>query len=173
MAVVAFLKGVNVGGHRRLRPSLLAEKLKRLDVVNIGAAGTFVVRKAIGRANLSNEITRLVPFEVDVIICGGSDILNLVSKNPFDSRIISRDIIPFVGIMATRRKASSTLPSKIPADGDWGVKVLKHQDHFVIGMYRRQMKAIGYLSQLEKFLATPLAIRNWNTMLTIAKALQT
>src|SRR6185295_12228721 len=45
MAVVVFLRGVNVGGHRRLRPSVLAKELERLDVVSIGAAGTFVVRK--------------------------------------------------------------------------------------------------------------------------------
>ena len=41
MALVVFLKGVNVGGHRTFRPSVLASRLAKLDVVNIGAAGTF------------------------------------------------------------------------------------------------------------------------------------
>ncbi len=45
MAVVVFLRGVNVGGHRTFRPSLLAKELHDYDVVNVGAAGTFVVRK--------------------------------------------------------------------------------------------------------------------------------
>ena len=47
MALVVFLRGVNVGGHRSFRPTTLAEQLKHLDAVNIGAAGTFVIRQPI------------------------------------------------------------------------------------------------------------------------------
>jgi hypothetical protein len=47
MALLMFLRGVNVGGHRTFRPTKLAEQLKHLDVVNIGAAGTLVIRRAI------------------------------------------------------------------------------------------------------------------------------
>ena len=39
MALVVFLRGINVGGHRTLRPSRLAQQLSRFDAVNIGAAG--------------------------------------------------------------------------------------------------------------------------------------
>lgn len=45
MALVVLLRGINVGGHRKLRPKTLASDLEAFDVVNIGAAGTFVVRK--------------------------------------------------------------------------------------------------------------------------------
>ena len=45
MALVVFLRGVNVGGHRTFRPSVLARELGDYDVVNVGAAGTFVVRQ--------------------------------------------------------------------------------------------------------------------------------
>jgi len=39
-AVVALLRGVNVGGNRTFRPSVFAKELSKYDVVNIGAAGT-------------------------------------------------------------------------------------------------------------------------------------
>ena len=42
MALVVLLKGINVGGHRTFRP-----------VVNIGAAGTFVIRQPVTRTQLS------------------------------------------------------------------------------------------------------------------------
>jgi uncharacterized protein (DUF1697 family) len=42
MALVVFLRGVNVGGHRTFRPSILARELSDYGVVNVGAAGTFV-----------------------------------------------------------------------------------------------------------------------------------
>jgi hypothetical protein len=57
MATVAFLKGINVGGHRRFRPTVLAGQLRRFNVVNVGSTGTFVVLKPIGRPNLCAEIT--------------------------------------------------------------------------------------------------------------------
>ena len=44
MALVVFLKGVNVGGHKTFRPSVMARELQ-LDAVSIGAAGTFVIRE--------------------------------------------------------------------------------------------------------------------------------
>jgi uncharacterized protein (DUF1697 family) len=172
MAVVAFLKGVNVGGHRRLRPSILAKDLKCLDVVSIGAAGTFVVRKAVARSDLHAEIAGRVPFEVDVMICTESEILRLLSSNPFDGYAARRDIVSFVGVMTARIRSAPTLPLNLPTDGEWCLKILNRQGRFVLGQYRRQMKAISYLGQLEKIFGMPSAIRNWNTMLAVRRVLQ-
>lgn len=45
MASIVFFRGINVGGHRAFRPSLLAKELDMYDAVNVGAAGTLVVHK--------------------------------------------------------------------------------------------------------------------------------
>ena len=42
------MRAVNVGGFQACRPSVLAKKLEDLNVVNIGAAGTFVVKEKVG-----------------------------------------------------------------------------------------------------------------------------
>ena len=39
-------------------------------------------------------------------------------------------------------------------------------------MYRRDMKTISYLSQIEKRLGVPTTIRNWNTILAVARILK-
>jgi hypothetical protein len=44
------------------------------------------------------------------------------------------------------------------------VKIIAIQDRFVLGLYRRQMKAIGYLGRIEKRLGMPVTTRNWNTI---------
>jgi hypothetical protein len=41
------LRGVNVGGHRTFRPARLAEQLGHLGAINVGAAGTFVIRAPV------------------------------------------------------------------------------------------------------------------------------
>src|SRR3970040_890978 len=52
VALVVLLRGVNVGGHRTFRPTTLTKQLKHLDAVNIGAAGTFVIRRPIKKTQL-------------------------------------------------------------------------------------------------------------------------
>ena len=170
--LVVFLRGINVGGHRRFRPSLLATELKRYDVVNIGATGILVVRKPISRAKLRAELKQRLPFEAEVMICDGRDIVRLVNGDPFAGNPSRPDIVRFVSILAKRPRATPTIPATLPADGAWGLRVLGHSDRFAFGLYRRQMKAIGYLSKLDKLFGVPVTTRSWSTILTIAKILE-
>ena len=173
MALVVFLRGVNVGGYRTFRPSVLAKQLKRFDVVNVGAAGTFVIRKAITRAKLRAEIERRLPFEADVMICTSSEILRLVRLDPFAGQPSGPGIVRFVSVLAKRRPPLSPVPQNLPARGRWGLRILGHQDRFVFGLYRREMKAIGYLGQLGKVFGVPVTTRNWNTIQAIVRILET
>src|SRR5580704_17326290 len=100
MALVVFLRGVNVGGHRRFRPSIFAAGLSNYDVVNIGAAGTFVVRKPGSRATFRAELLRKLPFEAEVVICDGGDLLRLETENPFGTEPSRPDIVRFVSILS-------------------------------------------------------------------------
>ena len=169
MALVVLLKGINVGGYRNFRPSVLANQLKHFDVVNVGAAGTFVIRASVSRTELRTEIARRLPFEAEVMICGGSDILALTSGEPFAGLPSSPSIVQFVSVLGKRRQPSLSVPFSLPLDGAWGLKVLALQDRFVLGLYRREMKAISYLGQLEKIFGVPVTTRNWNTMVSIAR----
>lgn len=172
MALVVFLKGINVGGHRRLRPSSLAADLNHFGVMSIGATGTFIVRKAVARATIRAEIMSRVPFEAEAMICNGSEILQLINHDPFGNYPTTQAIIPFVGVMARRKRLSPALPLALPASGDWFVKILQCNDRFILGLHLRQMKAITYLSQLEKIFGLPATIRSWSTILSIGKVLQ-
>lgn len=172
MALVVLLKGINVGGSRSFRPSALARELAPFDVVNVGATGTFIVRKAVSRTKLRAEVLRRLPFEAEVMICGGSDILRLASDDPFAGQPSGPHIVRFVSVLARRRRPFLPVPLRLPSTGEWYVRVLSCQDRFVCGLYRRQLKTIGYLGQLEKVFGVPVTTRNWNTILTIARILK-
>jgi uncharacterized protein (DUF1697 family) len=172
VALVVLLKGVNVGGHRTFRPSRLATQLQRFDVVNVGAAGTFIVRKTVSRTRLRAAIARRLPFQADIMICDGREILRFVDDNPFGDERLAVDIVRFVSVLAKSRRASARLPLTLPPRGRWSLKVLECRRHFVFGLYRREMKAIGYLGQLEKAFGVSVTTRNWNTMLAIARILR-
>ena len=83
MALVVLLRGVNVGGHRTFRPSALIKQLTHLDAVNIGAAGTFVIRQPVSRTELRAELGRRLSFDTEIMICHGREIVGLMSQNHF------------------------------------------------------------------------------------------
>ena len=172
MALVVFLRGVNVGGHRTFRPSVLAKKLSDYGVVNVGAAGTFVVRKPGCKAAFRAALLRELPFEALVVVCEGRDLLRLEKDNPFAAQPSRPDVVRFVSILSKARGLRSTLPVTFPADGEWLVRVFGSKDQFVFGMYRRHMRTIGYLGRVDSLFGVPATTRNWNTVLAVVRILK-
>jgi uncharacterized protein (DUF1697 family) len=171
VALVVLLRGVNVGGHRTFRPAVLAAQLKHLDAVNIGAAGTFVIRGSVSQAELRAELTRRLPFETEIMICQGREIVRLISTNPFTDEPVRPDIVRFVSLLSKRPGSAPQTPMRFPSSGDWLLKILGRDNRFVFGLYRRHMKAIGYLGTLDRLFGVPATTRNWNTITAIAKVL--
>jgi uncharacterized protein (DUF1697 family) len=172
MALVVFLRGVNVGGHRTFRPSILAQQLKHYDVVNIGAAGTFVIRKPASQAELRAELQRRLPFQTEAMICTDRDVIAMASSDPFGNEPVRSDVVRFVSVLAKRPRVLPSLPLRLPGDGTWLLRILATQNKFVFGMYRRQMKAIRYLGMIDKLFGVPATTRNWNTFTAIVKLLE-
>jgi Protein of unknown function (DUF1697) len=149
MALVVFLRGINVGGHRTFRPSVLARGLSDYGVVNVGAVGTFVVRKPGSRATFRAALLRKLPFKADVVLCDGRDLIRLEMENPYGAEPSRPDIVRFVSILS-RAGDFRCLPSHISARREWFVRVIASKNQFVFGVYRRHMKTIGYLSRIDK-----------------------
>jgi len=171
MALVVFLRGCNVGGHKTFRPTLLAEQLKHYDAVNIGAAGTFVIRRQTSHARLRADLLRRLPFEAEVIICQGHDLIRIASVNPFADEPVGSDIVRFVSVFARRPRRLPSIPMSLPARGKWVLRILTIEDRFLFGLYRRQMKAISYLGAIDRLFGVRATTRNWNTITAIIKVL--
>ena len=172
MRWVVFLRAVNVGGTNRCQPALIAKQLARFDIVNIGAVGTFVVGENVSESALRVAFARKLPFKCEIMICPARDIIKLAAKDPFSGQPSGPDIVRFVSVLAKRLRALPPLPLSLPSDDDWLLKIITIQDRFVLGQYRRQMKAISYLGKIEKRLGVAVTTRNWNTIEKVAKILR-
>jgi uncharacterized protein (DUF1697 family) len=174
MPSVVFLRAVNVGGTNRCQPAQIAKQLAKFGVVNIGAVGTFVVRKDVSKSTLRAAIWKKLPFKCEIMICPARDIIKLASKDQFSQQPSGPNITRFVSVAAkpVRLPVPLRLPLNLPSDNDWLLKIIAIQDRFVLGLYRRQMKAISYLGKIEKRLGVPVTTRNWNTIGRIAKILE-
>jgi len=171
MRQVVFLRGVNVGKANRCQPAMIARQLSSLGVVNIGAVGTFVVRENVSESALRSAIAKKLPFTCEIMICPARDIIKLALKDPFAGQSSDPNITRFVNVLAKRLPSPPPLPLCLPSDDDWLLKIIAIENRFVLGLYRRQMKAIGYLGKVEKLLGVPATTRNWNTIEKVAKIL--
>src|SRR5947209_1286615 len=172
VALVVFLRGVNVGGHRTFRPSILARELSDYDVVNVGAAGTFVVRKPGSRARFRAALLRKLPFAAVVVLCDGRDLIRLETEHPFGAEPSRPDVVRFVSVLTKPARVRAAIPITLPPSGKWLLRVIASHHPFVFGVYRRHMKTIGYLGQIDKLLGVPATTRNWNTIVAIVRILK-
>ena len=173
MSSVVFLRAVNVGKANRCQPAVIAKQLGNFGVVNIGAVGTFVVRENVSESVLRNAFAKKLPFKCEIMIVPAPDVIRLASKDPFAQEPLGENITRFVNVLAKRVRTPPALPLSLPSDDDWLLKIIAIQDRFVLGLYRRQMKAISYLGKVEKLLGAPATNRNWNTIEKIVKILAT
>jgi uncharacterized protein (DUF1697 family) len=172
MALIVFFRGINVGGHRAFRPSLLARELDAYDVVNVGAAGTLVVRKPGSRPEFLAELGRRLPFEATIAFCDGNDLIRLETDRPFGTQPPRADVVQFVSILSEPGHCGVSLPMALPEDGEWLVRIIGAKDRLVYGVYRRHMKTISYLGQIDRLFGAPATTRSWSTILTVLRILK-
>ena len=173
MRWAVFLRAVNVGRTNLCRPALLAKQLSRFGVINIGAVGTFVVRENVTESTLRNAIAKKLAFNCEIMICSARDVIELASTDPFGEYASAADVTRFVNVLAKPIAHPPALPLCLPSESDWLLRIVAIRKKFVVGLYRRQPKAISYLSKIEKLLGVPATNRNWNTIQKVVKILET
>jgi uncharacterized protein (DUF1697 family) len=169
MASVVFFRAVNVGGHQKFQPGKLAGELADFGVVNIGAAGTFVVRENVGQAKLRDEILRRLAFKPELMICPGREVVALLEENWFDDALTGKDIGRFVSVLSKVPPVKPPLPIEQPAGAKWEVRIVA-----ITGRFALSVRRIGQTysnAVVEKRLGVSATTRNWNTVQAICKIL--
>jgi hypothetical protein len=150
MNLIVFLRGVNVGGHKKFRPAVLAEAL---GMTNVGAAGTFL---ATGSPTaLRAAIARALPFEADIMICSAAELKRLT---PPPSRLKR-----FVSVLASRPRKPPRLPIDAPA-GRWEVRIDRIVGKFALSLRRDGPRGLYPNEAVEKSLGVRATTRGWETI---------
>jgi len=113
-----------------------------------------------------------LPFEAEIMICSAKDLIDIASWDPFAGQPTGSDIVRFVSVLSKRLKTPPKLPLALNPGDEWLVKIIEIKDRFAFGLYRRTLKTITYLSQIEKRLGVSATTRNWNTISAIVKILK-
>lgn len=169
MSSVVFLRAANVGGHNRFRPSALAGELRALEMINVGAAGTFVLRGRRGSREIRDAFLEALPFEPLILVCRGSEIAELAASEPFRS---SRDLKGFVSVLERAPARLPDLPLCRPDGERWETRTFAVSGRFALSHWRRLGKNLVDLNGVvEKGFGLRATTRNWNTIVKIADIL--
>ena len=169
---VVFLKGANVGGNNVFRPKQFAESMSHLDVVNVGAAGTFVIRAKAAPSAIKRDFLAHLPFQPAIALASASELRAFIRAAPFGSRPRPKGVRWWVGVLAGASKAKPKLPIAVPAGRAWSVRVEGIQGVFAFGHWRRQPGGFVIPNMVaEKALGVPVTVRWWETFERIARVI--
>ena len=173
MPHVVFLRAANVGGNNVFRPARLARDLAHLDVVNIGAAGTFVVRSSASAATVRREIRSRLPFDLTLSVRPARDVLALVESDPFRGVSFSKTRRGWIAVLGRRPRIRPALPVSFGRGGGWAVRIEHVDGVFARGMW--QWRPGGFAipaNAVERALGVSATVRWWETFERIARAIR-
>jgi hypothetical protein len=171
MPLVVFLRGANVGGSRVFSPAAVAKQLSRHDVINIGAAGTFVARSPVSAAMLRADLGKRLPFETETIVCAASEILGLVDADPFREPPPGVDVRELVTALARVPRKLPSLPIFHPAGEGWQLDTFRVVGRFALTFWRPGRRGLIYPDSMRDF-GIPGTVRSYGTFLKISKVLR-
>jgi uncharacterized protein (DUF1697 family) len=169
MAHVVFLRAANVGGRNVFRPAQVAAWLAHLGVVNVGAAGTFVVRSGGTATAIRREIQTRLSFEPEIVVRPAAEIVALVRGEPFRGVTFSKDVRGWVAVLCGRPKSRPELPIAKPAGRSWGVRFDHLDKGFALGLWHRRPGGFVFPNQVvERAVGVPATTRWWETLVRVA-----
>ncbi|SRR5581483_3801277 len=170
MALVVFLRGANLG-NRRFKPAQLAQTLADLDVTNLGAAGTFVVRKKVAERTLRAKLQAEIPFDAPMVVCTEKEVLAALEAGAtVDAPEGTRR---FATAMEKAPSPAPKLPLTAPAGSAWAVRVALLEGRFAIGTRRPAGETGVYPNEVvEKAFKVSATTRDWPTMEKLGKLLE-
>lgn len=173
MALVVLLRGANLG-KRRFSPKAVQAALADLDVVNIGAAGTFVVPKRVAKKTLEARIADELPWDdPEMVILDAKEIRDALDEG---ARVHTPAGAKRFGIaLPTKPPTAPKFPVEALAkDGNWGTRYESLAGRIVIGVRRRYDETGPYSTKtLEEAVGTDRGtMRDWPTWEKIGNALE-
>lgn len=168
MAHVVFLRAANVGGRNAFSTTALAKALAPLDVRNLGAAGTFVVRRNASAATVKKAFVEALPVDADVIVAPAGDVLAL-AESPL-AKGGPKEAKPFLTALASKPTKASKLPLDLPADGEWQLRLAGMEGPFVVSLRRAEPGKFYPNEIVEKALGVRATTRAWSILAGIRKA---
>ncbi|MBN1985043.1 MAG: DUF1697 domain-containing protein [Prolixibacteraceae bacterium] len=171
---VAFLRGINVGGHHKVPMAELRKEMAKLgfeNIITLLNSGNIIFdssekeEKTIEQI-LASHLQTVFGFTVPVIARKADKIAALVKSNPFEHTEVTKDIRLYVTFLKEKTDVDIKLPW---TSEDKSFQIREIQDKTVISVLDlSKSKTVKAMEILGKFFGEGVTTRNWKTIKRIA-----
>lgn len=173
---VALLRGINVGGHKKVPMVELREVLEKMHFNNVRTllnsgnvifttqqTSTKSLEKTIGETLKTN-----FGFPIPIIVREASVVQQLIDSRPFDKITVYKDIRLYVTFL---KLSLTEIDLEFPwVSEDQSFKIIHFTGTEVVSVLDlSQKKTTDAMKIIEKTFGKDVTTRNWNTVLKIAK----
>ncbi len=171
---MAFLRGINVGGHRSIKMNELKEAFESIGFKNVEtvlASGNVFfnaskTNKRILVKRIEEKLKKTFGHEIGVLVRTVKEIQNLVNTNPFKSAKIIPQAKLFVTFLSEKPKLFKVIYESPKKD----FKILRVSNSEVLSILSfPSIRAIDSMKILEKNFGRKITTRSWNTLIRILK----
>lgn len=175
---IAFLRGINVGGHHKVPMGELRAEMEKLDfeeVTTILNTGNILFDTNVGdleqlEKRISAHLEKVFGFPIPTILRKWKMLEGLLNRNPFKAETLTKDIRLYVSFLQKDIEIDVELPW---ISEDKAYKIIKKKEKEVLSVLDvsalKTTKAMGILER--KFGKKNITTRNWNTIKRIEKKL--
>ncbi|MCU0339175.1 MAG: DUF1697 domain-containing protein [Spirosomaceae bacterium] len=171
--LIAFLRGINVGGRHKVPMPELRKTLIGMGFENIRTllnSGNVVFDTAREdtwaiEEEIENHLSGVFAFPIPVIVCPKTALVDLVAANPFANQVVNENTRLYVSFLKSPPLFSLTTPwfSK-----DKTYQILSVDDKIICSVLDLSSTQTSKgMDELEKLFGKAITTRNWNTVLKV------
>jgi len=174
---VAFLRGINVGGHKAVKMEELKKAFEALGFENVKtllASGNVLFEAPHASAStlakkIESKLETAFGHEIGVLIRKIEELQRLAEANPFAGVKVTPQTRLYVTFLSEKPKSGLKIPYESP---DKSFKIIRATGSEVCSVLTLSpnSRTVDLMSILEKEFGRKVTTRNWNTIEKILKA---
>ncbi|MBP9718223.1 DUF1697 domain-containing protein [Candidatus Gracilibacteria bacterium] len=173
---VALLRGINVGGNKKVPMADLKKCLEKLDFKNIKTllnSGNVVFEGAKSDEKklikkLEAALEEKFNFTVPVILRTAEEIEKLIKTDPFQNIHVDKNTRLYITFLAEKSTSAMGIPYE-SSKKEFRILEKTNRELFSILQLSPSTKTTELMSIIEKEFGKNVTTRNWNTVLKIAE----
>lgn len=172
---IVLLRGINVGGHKKIKMAELRSMFEELGFQNVKTAlatgnigfDTDSTDMAELGTQIHNEILRVFGHDVSVLMRTQANIQALVDADPFEAIEVTPDTRLYVSFLSEKPNHNLKIPYEAPTQ-DFTIIRVSDEEVCSVLVLSEKSRSVDSMAILEKEFGKGITTRNWNTMLKIA-----
>jgi uncharacterized protein (DUF1697 family) len=172
---IAFLRGINVGGNRKVSMGDLQKCFYDIGFTNVktflNSGNVFFTTDETESSSLKRRIqeklSKTFSWDIQTIVCSQKDIRDMVEENPFRSIIVTSQTRLYVTFILEKPISKLTIPYE-SLEKNYTILEVFHEAVFSVLTLSEKFNTTNAMAILEKEFGKNIATRNWNTIVKLA-----